>query len=294
MPCLQTNSVRLCYRQTGARASPTVLLVHGWNCQLIHWPDALVRTLADAGYRVVTFDNRDVGRSSHLDDADVGSLEHAMAEGRRIAAPYQIADLARDAMGVLDHLGQSGAHVVGFSQGGMIAQHMALTWPERVFSLTSIASSTSDRDLPGGQRAAFGAFASTPPADRAAAIAHLANGWRVAGGPHYDSTRVGLGRFAETAYDRGHDPHGAARQLLTILQATPRGEALRALDLPALVLHGAADPLVPLAAGERTAECLPHARLRVYDKLGHDLPEPLLGAMAQDILDHLDGTPARR
>lgn len=294
MPCLQTDSVRLCYRQHGARANPMVLLVHGWNCQLVHWPETLVRALTDAGYRVVTFDNRDSGRSTHLDHADVGTLEHAMAEGRRIAAPYQIADLARDAIGVLDHLGQSGAHVVGFSLGGMVAQHMAITWPERVFSLTSIASSTSDRDLPGGQRAAFAAFASTPPAGRTAAIAHLAHGWQVAGGPHYDSTRVGLGRFAEAAYDRAHDPNGAARQLLTILQATPRGDALRALAVPGLVLHGAADPLVPPAAGERTAECLRHARLVVYDKLGHDLPEPLIGAMARDIVDHLNSAPARR
>jgi pimeloyl-ACP methyl ester carboxylesterase len=294
MPCLQTNSVRLCYRQTGARANPTVLLVHGWNCQLIHWPESLVESLAAAGYRVVAFDNRDVGRSSYLHDADVGTLEHALKNGRRLDAAYQIADLARDAIGVLDHLGQSGAHVIGFSLGGMIAQQMALSWPDRVFSLTSIASSTSDRDLPGGERAAFEAFASTPPADRRAAIAHLAKGWKVAGGPHFDSTLVGLGRFAETAYDRGYDPHAAARQLLTILQAEPRGEALKALEVPALVLHGNADPLVPAAAGERTAASLKNARLVTYDLLGHDLPEPLIGAMADEVVRHLDSVPSRR
>jgi pimeloyl-ACP methyl ester carboxylesterase len=288
MPNLQTASVELCYQQIGARANPTVLLIHGWNCQLIHWPHTLVARLANAGYRVVTFDNRDVGASTHLDQHDVGTLEHALANGRRLQAPYTIADLARDARDVLDYLGQSGAHLVGFSLGGMIAQQFALTWPERVFSLTSIASSTSDRDLPGGERAAFAAFASTPPEPRQAAIAHLARGWQVAGGPHYDSTRLGLGRFAQTAYDRGCSPRAAARQLLTILQAQPRGEALRSLEMPALVIHGAADPLVPLAAGERTAACLKHARLTVHDKLGHDLPEPLLPDIADDVIRHLD------
>jgi pimeloyl-ACP methyl ester carboxylesterase len=290
----QTESVTLYYEQHGARANPTVLLIHGLTCQVIHWPQGLIERIAEAGYRVVTFDNRDAGLSTHLDHQDVGSLETVLADARHLPAPYTLEDMARDCVALLDYLGQSGAHLVGLSMGGMIAQRLALDFPERVFSLTSMMSSTSDPDLPGGDRSAFTAFASTPPAQREAAIAHLANGWRAVGGPHYDATRVGLGRLAEASYDRGYSAGGAARQLLAILQASPRGEALQRLDLPALVIHGGADPMVPLAAGERTAACLDDARLAVFEKLGHDLPEPLVPAIADEIVRHLDAVPARR
>lgn len=294
MPTFTANGITLHYQQHGARANPTVLLIHGLTCQCIHWPMALIQRLCDAGYRVVTFDNRDAGRSSHLDQHEVGSPETVLASARSLTPPYSLADMAGDAVAVLDYLGQSGAHVVGFSMGGMIAQRLALDHPERVFSITSIASSTSDPDLPGGDRAAFSAVASTPPADREGAIAHLANAWKILGGPHFDSTRLGLGRLAAQAYDRGYTAAGTARQLLAILHAEPRGEALRGVDTPALVLHGDADPMVPLAAGERTAERLEHGRLTVYEHMGHDLPDPLLGDMGDEIVAHLDAVPAQR
>jgi len=294
MPEFRTGDVTLHYEQHGARADPTVLLIHGLTCQVIHWPRPLIDRIAGAGYRVVTFDNRDAGRSTKLDHLDVGSPEAVLQNPRATRAPYDLADMARDAIALLDHLGQSGAHLVGLSMGGMIAQRAALDFPGRVFSLTSIMSSTSDRDLPGGSRSALEAFVTTPPNRRAAAIAHLANGWRVLGGPHYDSTRVGLARLAEAALDRGHSASGTARQLLAILQAEPRGDALQRLEVPALVIHGSADPLVPLAAGERTAERLQHARLAVFEKLGHDLPDPLLADLAGEIVRHLDSVPALR
>jgi pimeloyl-ACP methyl ester carboxylesterase len=294
MPEFTTRGVTLHYEQHGARANPTVLMIHGLTCQLIHWPRAFIDRIAAAGYRVVTFDNRDVGRSTKLDDHDVGSVETVMRNARTLTAPYGVADMADDAIALLDYLGQSGAHLIGLSMGGMIAQRAALDHPARVFSLTSIMSSTSDSDLPGGNRSAFDAFVSTPPTKRAAAIAHNANGWRVLGGPHYDSCKVGLARLAEAAYDRGASASGAARQVLAILQAAPRGADLRRLDVPALVIHGAADPLVPLAAGERTAECLKNSRLAVFAKLGHDLPDPLIEDIAEEVIRHLDGIAAQR
>jgi pimeloyl-ACP methyl ester carboxylesterase len=294
MPEFTTRGVTLHYEQHGARANPTVLLIHGLTCQLIHWPRALIDRIASAGYRVVTFDNRDVGLSTKLDQHDIGTTEAVMQKARTLSAPYGIADMADDAIALLDYLGQGGAHLVGLSMGGMIAQRVALDRRERVFSLTSIMSSTSDPDLPGGNRAAFDAFVSTPPAKRAAAIAHAANGWRALGGPHYDSTKVGLARLAEAAYDRGASVGGTARQLLAILQAQPRGADLQRLDVPALVIHGAADPLVPLAAGERTAQCLQNARLVVFPKLGHDLPDPLIDDIADEIIRHIDSVPSRR
>jgi pimeloyl-ACP methyl ester carboxylesterase len=294
MPSLRTESVTLHYDQYGARANPPVLLIHGLTCQSIHWPQALIDHLTAAGYRVVTFDHRDAGLSTKLDHLEAGSIETVLADPRRIPAPYRLADLAGDATALLDYLGQSGAHLVGFSMGGMIAQRLALDVPERVFSLTSIASSTGDPDLPGADPEAIDAFISTPPAARDAAIAHLANGWRVIGGSHYDSRRVGLARLAEAAYDRGYSASGAARQLLAILQAEPRGKALEALDVPALVIHGGADSLVPPAAGERTAASLKNARLAVFEHLGHDLPDPLLEDIAEEIVRHLDSVQVRR
>ncbi|MFW6093369.1 MAG: alpha/beta fold hydrolase [Pseudomonadota bacterium] len=294
MPSFETDGVTLHYQQHGARANPLVLLIHGLSCQLIHWPATLIDRLTTAGYRVVTFDNRDAGLSSRVDWADVGTPEDVLAAPTAVKPPYSLADLARDAVSVLDYLGQSGAHLVGVSMGGMVAQQAALDVPERVFSITSIASSTSDPDLPGGDPAAFRAFVATPPRERKAAIAHMQAGWRIIGGPHYDAARVGLGRFAEQAYDRGHSVAGTARQLLAILHARPRGEALRELEIPGLVIHGAADPMVPVAAGERTAERLRHGELTVYEKLGHDLPEPLLDDMGERIIRHLDNVPTRR
>jgi pimeloyl-ACP methyl ester carboxylesterase len=294
MPEFRTEGITLHYEQHGARADPAVLLIHGLTCQVIHWPRPLVDRLAAAGYRVVTFDNRDAGRSTKLDHLDVGSPETVLKNPAAIPAPYGLADMARDAIALLDHLGQSGAHLVGLSMGGMIAQRAALDFPDRVFSLTSIMSSTSDRDLPGGSKSVLEAFVTTPPSRRSAAIAHLANGWRALGGPHYDSTRLGLARLAEAALDRGYSVSGTARQLLAILQAEPRGDALQRLDVPALVIHGGADPLVPLAAGERTAARLKHARLAVFEKLGHDLPDPLLADIAAEIVRHLDSVPASR
>jgi pimeloyl-ACP methyl ester carboxylesterase len=294
MPSFKTETVTLHYQQHGARANPPVLLIHGLTCQTIHWPPAIIDRLTGAGYRVVTFDHRDAGLSTKLDHLEVGSIEAVMANPRGIRPPYGLVDLSRDATALLDYLGQSGAHLVGFSMGGMIAQRLALDCPQRVFSLTSIASSTSDPDLPGADRHAVDAFISTPPPGRDAAIAHLANGWRAIGGSHYDSRRVGLARLAEAAYDRGYSATGAARQLLAILQAEPRGQALEALEVPALVIHGGADPLVPLAAGERTAARLKNSRLAVFEHLGHDLPDPLLDDIADEIVRHLDCVQVQR
>lgn len=294
MPTFETESVTLYYEQFGARADPPVLFIHGLTCQAIHWPRPLVSRVADAGFRVVTFDNRDAGLSSKLDHMEVGSIESVLAAPQQHHPAYGLTDMARDATALLDYLGQSGAHLVGFSLGAMIAQRLALDAPERVFSLTSIASSTGDADLPGGERAAVEAFVATPPPAREEAIARLARGWRVIGGEYYDSTEVGLARLAAAAYDRGYSAAGTARQLLALLCAAPRGEDLRALDVPALVIHGAADPLVPLSAGERTAASIANARLRVFEHLGHDLPDPLLDAIADDLIRHLNAVPVRR
>ena len=194
--------------------------------------------------------------------------------------------MVADAIGLLDHLGQAGAHVVGLSMGGMIAQQMAITAPRRVFSLTSIMSNTGNPDVPAGDPEAMGAFISMPGEGRDAAIEHNRNGWTVIGGTTYDSREVGLARMAEAAYDRGFSRDGFKRQLLAIRTAPDRTEALGKLDVPTLVIHGSADPLVPLAAGQATADAIPGARLEVLEGMGHDLPDPLLDRIADAIIEH--------
>lgn len=296
MPSFNHVGLTLHYEQWGARADPPVLLIHGLSCQIIHWPPRLLELLVAAGHRVIALDNRDIGFSSKVDApaprvadiiANLGDLSgHPPA--------YGLSDMAADAVALLDHLGQAGAHVVGLSMGGMIAQTLAIEHPQRCFSLTSIMSSTGNPDLPPPAPEAFAAFIADRPADRAQAIAHYQRGWRVLGGSHYDSLDEGLARFSEQAVDRGFSNEGFARQLLAIRHAPDRRKPLAQVQAPALVLHGGADPLVPLAAGEDTAKALPNAKLRVFPKMGHDLPEPLVPEVAQAIIDHIGQSSERR
>lgn len=237
-------------------------------------------------------DNRDMGLSSKLDAPSL-DLAAILDDPTQCQPAYSLQSMAADAIGLLNHLGQAGAHVVGLSMGGMIAQQMAIDYPDRIYSLTSIMSSTSNPDLPPGSADAMAAFISLPDtlgepgADREAAIKHHRNGWSVIGGKHYDSTKVGLARLAEAAYDRGYSEDGFKRQLLAIRSAADRTTDLGALKIPTLVIHGAADPLVPLAAGEATANAIPNAQLAVIEQMGHDLSDPLLDDIADLIIEHV-------
>ncbi|MCZ6642264.1 MAG: alpha/beta hydrolase [Gammaproteobacteria bacterium] len=287
MPSFDANGTEIYYEQTGSRAEVPLLLIHGLGCQLIHWPKAFVSQLTDSGLRVISMDNRDAGLSEKLGTSPTPNIEEVLADPLAHEPLYSLADMAADAVALLNHLGQAGAHIVGLSMGGAIAQHMAIVCPERVYSMTSIMSTTGNPDLPGGEAEAYAAFLSTPPPDRARAIAHNSHGWRTIGGPHYDSTLCGLAVMSESAYHRGFCPSGVARQLLALLTAPPRHALLSSVSVPSLVIHGAADPLVPLAAGEETAACLQNADLHVIDKMGHDLPEPLLGEIAGRIIEHV-------
>lgn len=296
MPSFNRVGLTLHYEQWGARADPPVLLIHGLSCQIIHWPPRLLELLTAAGHRVIALDNRDMGLSSKVDAPTprVADIVANLADLSGHPPAYGLSDMAADAVALLDHLGQAGAHVVGLSMGGMIAQTLAIEHPQRCFSLTSIMSSTGNPDLPPPQPEAFAAFIADRPADRAQAIAQYQQGWRVLGGPHYDSLTEGLARFSEQAVDRGFSNEGFARQLLAIRHAPDRRKLLAQVQAPALVLHGGADPLVPPAAGKDTAEALPNAKLRVFDRMGHDLPESLVPEIAQAIIDHIGRSSVRR
>ena len=293
MPSFQNGSLSLHYDQWGARANPPLLLIHGLSCQIIHWPQAFIDLLTGAGYRVIAMDNRDIGLSGRV-DAPVAEILEILADPTAHPCPYTLSDMAGDVAALLDHLGQAGAHIVGLSMGGMIAQTLAIEQPERCFSLTSMMSSSGNPELPQGDEAVRTAFVAPLPAERGAAIAQYEQAWAAVGGPHFDSRRVGLARMSEQAIERGFPWDGFIRQLLAILHQPDRRAALAQLQVPALVIHGSADPLVPLAAGEDTANALANGRLAIVDKLGHDLPDPLLPEIARHIVEHVGAVRATR
>ena len=308
MPFFHSKSLQIYFEQHGARSDPPVLLIHGIGCQLVQWPDTFVQGFVSAGYRVLLLDNRDVGLSAKLDDLgtpDVMQLMAALLAGGQTsgetgaapaaAAPYSITDMAADAVALLDHLGQAGAHVIGVSMGGMIAQQMAIQFPGRVFSLTSIMSSSGAAGLPQAEPAAAAALV-TPAtaADRATVVAQMHNTWNIIGGPHYESDVCGIGRLAGAAFDRCYHPTGFNRQLAAIVTDVHRANDLAKVQAPTLVVHGDADPLVPLAAGRDTAARIPGAELHVVENMGHDLPEPLIPALVATITAHLGNAHTRR
>ena len=298
MAIFNARSGAMCFEHRGARASPRALLVHGLGCQLTQWPDRFVSALAESGLCVVTFDNRDAGLSHGPEDVRAPSPEALLAarQDASILKPaYSLSDMAADAIDLLDHLGQAGAHVIGFSMGGMIAQRMAIEHPHRVYSLTSLMSSNGDPSLPEADEEAVRALLALLATETVeTATAHVARAWRTFGGEHFDSERLGLGRYARQAVERAYRPDGIGRQLAATLADGDRSPALATLATPTLVVHGKADPLVPFQVGEATAAAIPGAQFLGIDKLGHDLPEPLIDTVVDAIAAHVHAVEVSR
>ncbi|MBI2709028.1 MAG: alpha/beta fold hydrolase [Actinobacteria bacterium] len=245
----------------------------GLGAQSIAWDDALVDLLVQRGGRVVRFDNRDVGLSTKTEaDVDVTTAFLSMVAGEHVDVPYLLDDMAADAASLLDHLGLESAHVVGASMGGMIAQALTIGYPDRVRSLTSIMSTTGDRDVGQPSPDVAPILIQARPVDREAAIEQgVVTSRLIASRDHFDEPRT-RERVA-AAYDRAFHPKGVGLQLLAIVASPSRTEALREVRVPALVVHGDADPLVHPSGGLRTAEAIPGARLEMVPGMGHDLPE---------------------
>lgn len=293
MPSFHSGNLNIHYEQWGSRADPPLVLIHGLGCQIIHWPQPFIDALTDGGLRVIAPDNRDMGLSDRV-DAPAPDLLEVLNDPAAHPCPYTLSDMAQDMVNLLNHLGQAGAHIVGLSMGGMIAQTLAIEHPERCFSLTSIMSSSGNPDLPDGDDEVRMKFVAPLPTNREAAVAQYEQAWQAAGGPHFDSRRVGLARFSAQAIERGFPRDGFVRQLLAIVHQEDRRAALAKLQVPGLVIHGSADPLVPPAAGEDTANALAHGTLAVLDKLGHDLPDPMLAEIAGHIIEHVRTVHATR
>ncbi|MDP1821406.1 MAG: alpha/beta hydrolase [Acidimicrobiales bacterium] len=296
MPTAQmahTNGIELCYETFGDADGEPLLLVMGIGAQLIVWPVELCDALADRGFHVIRYDNRDVGLSTKLADMAGGFLPAFLAavQGEPVDVPYLLSDLAADAVGLLDALGIDAAHVVGASMGGMIAQTMAIEHRSRVRTLTSIMSTTGEPDVGQPTPAAVERLLQPPPANRDAAIAAGVEARRILGSPdEFDEERARA--LVTQSYDRCYHPAGSARQLLAVAASGSRADGLRQLDISTLVIHGDADPLVTPSGGIRTAELVPGARLLMVEGMGHDLPAAHLGPIVEAITALAAGRPA--
>ncbi|RVX44050.1 pimeloyl-ACP methyl ester carboxylesterase [Nonomuraea polychroma] len=268
------NGIDIAYETFGSPAGRPLLLIMGLGAQLIHWNEEFCRLLAEQGHHVVRFDNRDAGLSTHFHDKGVPEAG--------APAPYLLDDLADDAACLMDALAWPAAHVVGASMGGMIAQTLAIRHPERVLTLTSIMSTPGTEVAPPTAEA-LAVLMATPPADRDGVLEQALRTWSVIGSPGYELDREWITTLAGTAYDRCFDPAGTARQLAAIMASGSRTESLTQVKAPTLVLHGEADPLVPVAGGQATAAAVPGARLVTYPGMGHDLPRALWPDIATEI-----------
>lgn len=291
MPEIAANGIRLAYDEFGVSKAPAILLIMGLGTQMIAWPVPFCQTLADHGFRVVRFDNRDIGLSTKFEKAAPVNVAAAFARaliGRQVNAPYKLDDMAADAVGLMDELGIDRAHIVGASMGGMIAQIVAAKYRDRARSLISIMSSSGDPKLPSGRPNAIAALlAPRPnPKNRERLIKHGMNIYRIIGSPGFPTSDMELRAKIEQAADRSYYPAGVGRQMVAILASGSRVDLLRTIDTPTLVLHGADDPLVPVEAGMDTAKQIPGARLKIIPGMGHDLAPGLVPVLAAAIVDH--------
>ncbi|MFC5220236.1 alpha/beta fold hydrolase [Streptomyces coerulescens] len=282
--------VSLAYETFGDPGDPPILLVMGFGAQMLAWHGDFCRALADRGRYVIRYDNRDCGLSTKFDDhpVDMGEFIAAVSSGDLPAAlamvPYRLVDMAGDGLGLLTALGIERAHVVGASMGGMIAQTMALSCPERVLTLTSMMSSTGEseygRPSPQAQAVLFG----PRPADRAGYVEAAGKELVWASKRYGDAAR--LREPAAESYDRSYYPAGTGRQLGAMILSGSRADALRELRVPTLVIHGLDDTLIDPSGGKRTAELVPGAELLLIPDMGHDRPRELWPRLIDAVVTH--------
>jgi pimeloyl-ACP methyl ester carboxylesterase len=283
---VRANGVELEYVASGPEDGPPLLLIMGLAAQLTAWPQGLVDEFEGRGFRVIRFDNRDVGRSTHLRAHGQPGVLWALLRGRlglAVETPYSVGDMADDAAGLIEALSLGSAHVVGVSLGGMIAQELALRHPTKVRSLTSIMSTPGDASLPEPATAARNALLSANPPERAASIERGVKLFRAIGSPGFPLDETSLRERLGAGFDRCYDPDGGGRQLLAVLSQRDRTPHLASLSVPALVVHGRADPLVPVEHGIATHKAIPVSELLVVEGMGHDLPREVWRPIADGI-----------
>ena len=291
MPNIHANNIDIYYEENGPADGPVILLVMGLGAQMIAWPDEFIHGLVSKGYRVIHYDNRDVGMSQRMEGAKAPHLVWTMFKARiglPVRVPYTLGDMAADGIGLLDALGIDKAHVVGASMGGMIVQLMAANHPERTLSMTSIMSSSGKAGLPGARPDIQRQFMvkRPPDASREEAVAFGAALVSAFSFPDPARPENAHAEMTAKAFDRGYYPVGTRRQLLAIIADGSRVERLKAIKVPTLVVHGGADPLVPKEGSEDIARHIPGARLEIIDEMAHDLPPSQVGRILDLIAGH--------
>jgi pimeloyl-ACP methyl ester carboxylesterase len=279
----RVGEIDLCYETFGADDAPAMLLVMGLGTQMVMWDDEFCVTLADHGFRVIRFDNRDTGRSTILRGSPPPNLRQLLLRDSR-GASYSLDEMAADAVGLLDELGIETAAVVGASMGGMIAQLIAINHPERVSSLVSIMSTTGNRRVGLPRPRMIPLLLRRPRSDREGYVEDLVGTFNAIGSKRYPPEPGRLRALAERCYERGHDRVGTARQLAAIQTAPDRTAKLGRLRVAATVIHGAGDPLIRPSGGRATAKAIPGARLVILAGMAHDLPRPLWPQIVDAIL----------
>ena len=285
--CIVTGGHEVCYETFGDPSDPALLLMMGLATQMLGWHEDFCAALADRGFFVIRYDNRDVGRSHRMDGRAPTVLQLLRRDKR--AATYTLDDMAADAAGLLDHLEIDRAHVMGASMGGMIAQTMAARYPQRVLSLVSMMSNTGARWSGQPSLRLYHVLLKDPPRDRAGYQEHAVWVFSKIGSPGFERDDEDLRRIAGLSYDRGINPAGTARQLAAIIHSGDRTPLLRTIAAPTLVIHGAKDRLVPASGGRATARAIPGARLLMIEGMGHDIPRALWPLM----LDAIEQNAAR-
>jgi pimeloyl-ACP methyl ester carboxylesterase len=291
----RANGIELCYDIFGTEDAEPMLMIMGLSAQMIHWDDEFCAQLAGRGFRVIRFDNRDIGQSTKFSGGKrltATELLKLRFLGIPVKAPYRLSDMADDTIGLLDHLRIRSAHLVGASMGGMIAQELALSHPDRVRSLTSIMSTTGNPKLPQATRAATAILMAPPIKTRDEFIARFQQTWKVLRVGSFPLDEAKDLERAERTFSRGLNPAGAARQLRAILASGSRKERLRSLKTPTLVIHGTVDPLVRPEAGKDTAASIPGAKLMLVEGMGHALPIRMWPQIIGAIADHAHGVKA--
>jgi pimeloyl-ACP methyl ester carboxylesterase len=276
------NGIELAYQEIGDPSGEPLLLVMGLATQMVAWEEEFCAMLADRDFRVIRFDNRDIGHSTMIDSAGTPNRLD-MLTGRRATAPYLLRDMADDSFGLMDHLGLESAHLAGASMGGMITQTMAIARPERVRSLVSMLSTTGNRWVGTPAFRVWGTLLASFPHSREAYVEQAVKTFGIVGSPKYPMDELRFRRLAGEMYDRSSNPVGILRQMHAITASGDRTAALRQIRTPTTVIHGANDLLVRPSGGRATAKAIPGARLKIIDGMGHDLPRPLWPTFVEEI-----------
>jgi pimeloyl-ACP methyl ester carboxylesterase len=292
----RANGIDICYEIFGEPTAEPMLLIMGLGAQMVLWDDEFCERLAARGFRVIRFDNRDIGQSSKLAGGGrFTALELIKLRLLKIPvkAPYKLYDMALDTVALMDVLGIKTAHLVGASMGGMIAQEIAITFPERVRSLTSIMSTTGNPKVPPPTREASAMLMAPPPATKQEYLDRFAQTWKILRVGSFPEDEARDRSRAERCFSRGLNPAGVGRQLRAIIASGSRKERLRNVKAPTLVIHGTVDPLVNPMGGRDTAASIPGAKLLMIEGMGHAIPLPMWPQIIDAIATHAKGAAAK-